>query len=136
MADDRRVEPTVGGSRGASHGRRHCRYQCWLVEHQVLAFAVYVYRIRREVGSLTAALDGLDALVFTAGIGENAAPIRERVCAGLEWLGLEPDPAANTAGGPLISAPASRVNAWVIPTNEELMIARHTRSLVDPGRAG
>ncbi|HUO63501.1 MAG TPA: acetate/propionate family kinase [Terriglobales bacterium] len=92
-----------------------------------IALDVYAYRIRRELGSLAAALGGLDALVFTAGIGENSAPIRERVCAGLEWLGLEPDPAVNKAGGPLISAPASRVKAWVIPTNEELMIARHTQ---------
>ena len=101
-----------------------------------IALDVYVYRIRRELGSLAAALGGLDALVFTAGIGENAAPIRERVCAGLEWLGLEPDPAANTAGGPLISAPASRVKAWVIPTNEELMIARHTQRTLAASHRG
>jgi acetate kinase len=101
-----------------------------------IALDVYAYRIRRELGSLAAALGGLDALVFTAGIGENAAPIRERVCAGLEWLGLEPDPAANTAGGPLISAPASRVKAWVIPTNEELMIARHTQRTLAASHRG
>lgn len=101
-----------------------------------VALDVYVYRIQREVGSLAAALGGLDALVFTAGIGENAAPIRERVCAGLGWVGVEPDVAANAAGGPLISAPGSRVRAWVIPTDEELMIARHTRSVLEAGRAG
>jgi len=101
-----------------------------------IAVDVYVYRIRRELGSLAAALGGLDALVFTAGIGENAAPIRERVCAGLEWLGLEPDPAANTAGGPLISAPASHLKAWVIPTNEELMIARHTQRALAAAHRG
>ena len=95
-----------------------------------IALDVYVYRIRRELGSLTIALGGLDALVFTAGIGENAAPIREGVCAGLGWLGLDFDPAANAAGGPLISTPGSRVKCWVIPTNEELMIARHTRRLL------
>ena len=99
-----------------------------------IALDVYVYRIRRELGSLASALGGLDALVFTAGIGENAAPIRERACAGLGWLGLDLDPAANATGGPLISAPGSRVSAWVIPTDEELMIARHTRRMLDAGR--
>ena len=91
-----------------------------------LAIDVYVYRIRRELGSLAAALGGLDAIVFTAGIGENAPAIRERVCREAAWLGLEVDPSANAGGGPRISGPRSRVSAWVIPTNEELMIARHT----------
>jgi acetate kinase len=95
-----------------------------------LAVDLYVYRIRRELGSLAAALGGLDALVFTAGIGENSAAIRERVCRDAGWLGVELDTAANAAGGPCISTPASRVAAWVVPTNEELMIARHTRRLV------
>jgi acetate kinase len=95
-----------------------------------LAIDVYVYRIRRELGSLAGALRGLDALVFTAGIGENAAAIRERVCRDAAWLGIDLDPAANAAGGPRISAPGSRVRAWMIPTNEELMIGRHTRRLV------
>ena len=71
--------------------------------------------------------------MFTGGIGEHAAAIRERVCRDAAWLGIELDPAANAAGGPRISTAASRVPAWVIPTNEELMIARHTRRLVaDP----
>ena len=95
-----------------------------------LAVDVYVYRIRRELGSLAASLGGLDALVFTGGIGENSATIRERVCRDARWLGLELDPAANRSGGPRISAAGSAVSAWVIPTNEELMIARHTRVLV------
>jgi len=90
------------------------------------AIDLYVYRIGRELGSLAAALGGLDALVFTAGIGEHAAPVRARVCRDAAWLGLELDEAANAAGGPRISAPGSRVSAWVIPTDEELMIARHT----------
>jgi acetate kinase len=94
------------------------------------AVDVYVYRIRRELGSLAAALGGLDALVFTAGIGENASTIRERVCRDAAWLGVELDATANEAGGPRISAPGSRVSAWVIPTNEELMIGRHTRRLL------
>jgi acetate kinase len=76
---------------------------------------------------------GLDALVFTAGIGEHAAPIRERVCQAAAWLGVELDPAANAAGGPRISTAGSRIPAWVIPTNEELMIARQTRTLVTTG---
>jgi acetate kinase len=96
-----------------------------------LAIDVYVYRIRRELGSLAGALGGLDALVFTAGVGENAAAIRERVCRDAGWLGLTLDPAANATGGPRISAAGSRVAAWVIPTNEELMIARHTRRLLE-----
>jgi acetate kinase len=95
-----------------------------------LAVDLYVYRIRRELGSLAAALGGLDALVFTAGIGENSAAIRERICRDAAWLGVELDAAANATGGPCISTPASRVAAWVVPTNEELMIARHTRRLV------
>jgi acetate kinase len=95
-----------------------------------LAIDVWVYRIRRELGSLAAALGGLDALVFTAGIGENSAAIRERVCGDAAWLGVTLDAAANRDGGPRISAKDSRVSAWVVPTNEELMIARHTQRLV------
>jgi acetate kinase len=91
-----------------------------------LAVDMFVYRIGRELGSLAAALGGLDALVFTAGIGENAAVIRERVCHDAAWLGVELDKTANVAGGPRISTGHSHVSAWVIPTNEELMIARHT----------
>ena len=97
------------------------------------AVELFVYRIGRELGSLAAALGGLDALVFTAGIGEHAAPIRERVCQAAAWLGVELDPAANAAGGPRISAENSRIPAWVIPTNEELMIARHTRTSIAAG---
>jgi acetate kinase len=94
------------------------------------AVDLFVYRIGRELGSLAAALGGLDALVFTGGIGENAAPIRARVCRDAGWLGLELDETANETGGPCISSKKSRVAAWVVPTNEELMIARHTRRLL------
>jgi acetate kinase len=94
------------------------------------AIDLFVYRIGRELGSLAAALGGLDALVFTGGIGENAAAIRARVCRDAAWLGLELDESANDARGPRISRPDSRVTAWVIPTNEELMIAQHTRRLL------
>ncbi|MCM2320494.1 MAG: hypothetical protein NDI93_14390 [Pseudomonas sp.] len=97
-----------------------------------LAVELFVYRIGREIGSLAAALGGLDTLVFTAGIGEHAVAIRERVCHAAAWLGLQIDAAANADGGPRISAPSSPVSAWVIPTNEELMIARHTRQAISP----
>lgn len=95
------------------------------------AVDLFVYRIGRELGSLAAALGGLDALIFTAGIGERAAEIRARVCAGAQWLGISLDDAANAAGGPRISRSGSRASAWVIPTDENLMIARHTRRLLD-----
>lgn len=91
-----------------------------------LAIDYFVYRIVREVGALASVLGGLDGLVFTAGIGERAAPIRAGVCEGLGWLGITLDAAANAAHGPRISAPGSRASAWVIPTDEEQMIARHT----------
>jgi acetate kinase len=94
------------------------------------AIDLFVYRMGRELGSLAAALGGLDALVFTGGIGENAAAVRARVGRDAAWLGLELDAAANDAGGPRISLPGSRVAAWVIPTNEELMIAQHSRRLL------
>ncbi|MGA9479643.1 MAG: acetate kinase, partial [Desulfobacterales bacterium] len=96
-----------------------------------LAVDLFCYRIRRELGSLAAALGGLDALVFTAGIGENAPEIRSLVCHDAAWLGVEIDEAANAAGNGRISKESSRVAVWVIPTNEELMIARHTRELIE-----
>jgi acetate kinase len=95
-----------------------------------LAIELYCYRIARELGSLAAALGGLDALVFTGGVGENAAAIRARVCADAGWLGLELDEARNAGGGPRISSGASRVTAWIVPTDEELTIARHTHRLL------
>jgi acetate kinase len=95
-----------------------------------LAVDLYVYRIGRELGSLAAALGGVDALVFTGGIGENSAEIRARVCRGAAWLGVVLDEAANQSGGPRISTATSKAAAWVLPTNEELMIARHTQRLL------
>jgi acetate kinase len=95
-----------------------------------LAIDLFVYRIGRELGSLAAALGGLDAIVFTAGVGENSAEIRARIGAQAAWLGVEIDAYANTTGGPRISTAASRVSAWTVPTNEELMIARHTERLL------
>jgi acetate kinase len=95
-----------------------------------LAVDLFVYRIRRELGSLAAALGGLDAIVFTGGIGENAPLIRSRVGRDAAWLGVEIDEAANAAGSGRISTVASRVGVHVIATNEELMIAQHTRRLL------
>lgn len=92
------------------------------------AIDLFVYRAGRELGSLAAALGGLDSIVFTAGIGEHASPVREAICRAATWLGVELDAAANQngSGARRISTSASRVDVWVIPTNEELMIARHT----------
>jgi acetate kinase len=95
-----------------------------------LAVNYLVYRIGRELGSLAASLGGLDAIVFTAGIGENAPEIRRRICREAAWLGVEIDEAANAEGRSCISTSPSRIAAWVIQTNEELMIARHTRRLI------
>ena len=94
------------------------------------AVDLFCYRIVREIGSLAAALGGLDALIFTGGIGEHAAPVRAQVCAKLDWMGLEFDAAANATDNARISTAASRVAACVIPTNEEWMIARHTAELL------
>jgi acetate kinase len=96
------------------------------------AIDLFIYRIGRELGSLTAALGGLDAIVFTAGIGEHSTSLRERVCRDASWLGVELDAGANAnaRGAARISTPGSRVSAWVIPTNEELMIARHTQDVL------
>ncbi len=94
------------------------------------AIDVFVYRIGRELGSLAAALGGLDAVVFTGGIGENSRSLRERVCRDAAWLGVELDATANQGNGPRISTAGSRVCAWALPTNEELMIARATRRVL------
>ena len=97
------------------------------------AIDLFVYRIGRELGSLVAALGGLDALVFTGGIGEHSPQIRARVCQDAGWIGIRLDENANAAGGPRISSAsgASAPSAWVIPTDENLMVARHTRAALD-----
>ncbi len=95
------------------------------------AVTQYCYRVARHIGSLAAALEGVDALVFTAGIGENAPAVREAVCRGSAWLGVALDGDANRAGGPRISAEGSRVSCWVVPTDEELVIAGHCRRVLD-----
>jgi acetate kinase len=95
-----------------------------------LAVDYFVYRAAKEIGALAAVLGGIDALVFTAGIGERSAEIRRRISAASEWLGLELDETANAANAPKISTPASHVAVFAIPTNEELVIAEHTRTLL------
>jgi acetate kinase len=94
------------------------------------AIDLFVYHIRRELGSLVAALGGLDVLVFTAGIGEHAPSIRARVCQDAQWLGVQLDERANLSGGPKISTDDSAVSVWVIPTDEDLMIARHSSNVI------
>ena len=94
--------------------------------HAAEAIALFVYRAVREIGSLAAALGGVDGLVFTAGIGENDATTRAEIAAGCRWLGLELDPARNAAGEPRISREGARMSAWIVPTDEERMIARYT----------
>jgi acetate kinase len=95
-----------------------------------LAVDYFVYRAVKEIGALAAVLGGVDGLVFTAGIGERSSEIRGRICAASAWLGVELDAAANDRGERCISRASSRVSTFVIPTNEELMIARHTASVL------
>ncbi len=95
-----------------------------------LAVDYFVYRATKEIGALAAVLGGIDGLVFTAGIGENSAAVRARICEACAWLGVDLDQEANARRTPRISRSGSRVSAWVIPTNEELMIARHTAMLL------
>jgi acetate kinase len=99
--------------------------------HAKQAVDLFVYRICWELGALAAAAGGLNALVFTAGIGQNAAPIRAAVCRQSAWLGIELDPETNDRGAERISSTSSSVSVWVIPTDEERMIARHTLALVE-----
>ena len=98
------------------------------------AIDYFVFRIRRELGSMAAILSGLDAIVFCGGIGENAWRIRDRVCRDFEWLGIELDDIRNQASEMIVSADRSRVRIFVIKTNEEMMIARHTAQLLPAAR--
>jgi acetate kinase len=97
------------------------------------AVDLFVYWVGRELGSLAATMGGLDALIFTGGIGEHAHQIRSMVCRGAKWLGVVLDEAANLRGGPRITSANSATSAWVIPTDENLVVARHTRRLLSPG---
>lgn len=100
-----------------------------------LAVDYFVYSAAKQIGALTAALGGIDGLVFTAGIGENSPEIRKRICESSAWLGIELDETANTKPLTNISTPRSKPSVWVIPTNEELMIARHTGALLGIAKA-
>ena len=100
--------------------------------HAVAAVEYFVYAMTKYAGAYAAVLGGLDAFVFTAGIGEHSVPVRAALCAKLSWLGVKLDAQANASGGLRISAPDSGVSVWVIPTNEELMIAQHTLALIRP----
>jgi acetate kinase len=97
-----------------------------------LALDIYCYRIKKYIGAYAAALGGLDAVVFTAGVGENSITVRAKTCENLSWLGIEVDPAKNQAvkGEAIISSDNSRVKVLVVPTNEELVIARDTSRIV------
>jgi acetate kinase len=95
------------------------------------AVALFCYQAKKFLGALAAALGGLDALVFTGGIGEHSATVRERVCEGLEFLGIRLDPDRNGAHSPVISSDATAVTVRVVPTDEDLMVARHTRRLIE-----
>jgi acetate kinase len=118
------------GVSGISSDPRALLAQETATPRAALALELYVHCIVREVGALVAVLGGLDLLVFTAGIGEHSAVLRERVCAALGWLGVAIDDAANASDAPLISGAASRVRVGVEPTNEEWVAARHAASLI------
>ena len=111
---------------GAEEGNENC----------ALALDKFAYEVRKYIGSYAAALGGLDCLVFTAGVGENSASMRARICEGLEFLGVKLDPEKNNTRGKeaIISADDSKVTVWVIPTNEELMIAQDTAALVNAAK--
>jgi len=96
----------------------------------IAAVDYFVYAMTKYAGAYASVLGGLDAFVFTAGIGEHSAAVRAMLCAKLAWLGVKLDPRASAANGPRISTADSAVSVWVIPTDEELMIARHTLALV------
>ena len=111
---------------GAEEGNENC----------ALTLDKFAYEVRKYIGSYAAALGGLDCLVFTAGVGENSASMRARICEGLEFLGVKLDPEKNNTRGKeaIISADDSKVTVWVIPTNEELMIAQDTAALVNAAK--
>ncbi len=120
------------GLSGLSHDMREL--EAAATPEAMEAIDYFVFRIRRELGAMAAILSGLDALVFCGGIGEHAWRIRARVCQGFAWLGIELDDARNQAGEMIISSDRSRVRVFIIPTNEEMMIARHSAQLLNSAR--
>jgi acetate kinase len=117
------------GLSGVSHDMRELEASPERGAHQAIEY--FVFRIRRELGGLAAVLKGLDAMVFCGGIGEHAWRIRESVLEDMEWIGIELDRFANRDGAQVISSDRSRVRVFVIPTDEEAMIARHTIATID-----
>ena len=122
------------GLSGISHDMRELEASSDLAAHQAIEY--FVFRIRRELGGLAAVLKGLDAIVFCGGIGEHSWHVRQRVIEGMEWIGVELDRIANRDNAGLISSERSRVRVFVIPTDEEAMIARHTIAVLDSVSAG
>jgi acetate kinase len=118
------LESGLKGLSGLSHDMRELEASDEPEAREAIDY--FVFRIRRELGGMAAVLEGLDAVVFCGGIGEHAWRVREQVLAGMEWIGIALDPAANRANAQAISAEESRVRVFVIPTDEEAMIARHT----------
>ena len=121
------TESGLKGLSGLSHDMRELEASDRPKARQAIDY--FVTRVRREIGAMTALIGGLDALVFCGGIGEHSARIRAEVAGGFDWLGLELDTARNAAAEPVISTDRSRVQAFIVPTDEEAMIARHTRRL-------
>ena len=121
-------ESGLKGLSGLTHDMR--TLQASSEPEAMQAIDYYIFRIRRELGAMTAVLNGLDALVFCGGIGENAWQIRERVCDDMDWLGLELDETRNRANARIISSDRSRVRLFVIPTDEEWIIAHHSVSIL------
>jgi acetate kinase len=118
------------GISGSSADMRDLLEKSSTDRHAAEAIDLFCYRAKKYIGAYCAVLGGLDLLVFTGGIGEHAAPVREKICAGLEFLGIELDPARNKSNAPLISRTGARAKVRVIETNEDLMIARHVRAVL------
>jgi acetate kinase len=125
-------ESGLKGLSGVSHDMRELEASDKPEAAQAIEY--FVFRIRRELGGMAAVLKGLDAMVFCGGIGEHAWRVRERVLEGMEWIGIELDRTANRANAPIICSQRSRVRVFVIPTNEEEMIVRHTLAVLDGGQ--
>jgi acetate kinase len=124
------------GVSGISSDMKTLMDQCTTEPHAREAIELFCYTARKYIGTLSAVLGGLDTLVFTGGIGERAAPVRWMICHGLDYLGIRLDPMNNDANAGIISTNNSHCTVRVIPTNEDLMIARHTRELLLKGRQG
>jgi acetate kinase len=122
-------ESGLKGLSGISHDMRELEASD--SPHAAEAIEYFVFRIRRELGGLAAVLKGLDAVVFCGGIGEHAWRVRERVLEGMEWIGIELDHAANRDNATVISSERSRVRVFIVPTDEQAMIVRHTLSVLD-----